>query len=892
MAGIAVALNTPQDAEACKQFCQQVLSVRHWGPAEQRALCERLPLLMQRLYGWLGLPIAGIEEGLLRTFHPNGPLAAHLSAMTAPTFVYPLRRLPPRALRAAVLAAGGPDGFNPRSRTTIGRSFRLDGLGIPRSSDEAFGSPWFGLLGAGRLARSPDGGVEGVTLTAQEYVLTCLVHYLICVEPPMPISQTSGPGPGGPTGMPGGSAGAPYPGGFSGFQGAAQPAVGAPLSSSQPVGVSGGFGVGGGGFGAFPGGRAGPSQHVPPGTLRPSLDRILLAQLRAHLPHGQYELAYANEPRAARFLLHLLHEFLLAPQPSTEDLPPSLRADASVASLARAKPAALHALRLVAIHMLAHPALRRGCEEGQPTSGHGANARAVRLTREAALLNPPLVDLLIEILTALCDQKQAGLEMLTSLTKLWLILIQPWKARRLYNWYLEARPDGPRLEPPTQQGMGGIGFGAAAGPCNAGNKQNASLDVALEGLAPDVPFGAPDVPGPFLPGSFNSGADSSSSAPPSQADGRGMSGAASSSSAGPSRNNAVMAVPPLVPGDGDAMSWRGYVAKFHGAYCLLEAFLNAPLHAELCMQLCRGLAGVTTSTSAGAQSPGLFGSGQAAFPNDPPSAEPVLPNPVRLGVGLAGGWGGETPPAVAQLLKQRHVVAALRTFAQALLCFADSRLLSVIGSLPADSGGLGYPALPLLSGCGEGVCLRPEASLALSATWAALLAASSLPELRPVIATVSQQLQRTPQWAFAERPPTLEDPQMTHKAYAIRILGELAGQQQKQQQRVEYIPSSLFDVQLEGAAPVTMPAPRPQSTLADAIFVGSEWQRPVRGGEVEILIQVAYWSACSIDWMLGRQPKAITTGQVPQTEWPRAFANWKLSTSAVSALFVAVAMLW
>ena len=40
--------------------------------------------LMQRLHGWFALTNPGLEEAVLRTFHPQGPLSPLFAAMAAP----------------------------------------------------------------------------------------------------------------------------------------------------------------------------------------------------------------------------------------------------------------------------------------------------------------------------------------------------------------------------------------------------------------------------------------------------------------------------------------------------------------------------------------------------------------------------------------------------------------------------------------------------------------------------------------------------------------------------------------------------------------------------------------------------------------------------------------
>lgn len=102
--------------------------------------------------------------------------------------------------------------------------------------------------------------------------------------------------------------------------------------------------------------------------------------------------------------------------------------------------------------------------------------------------------------------------------------------------------------------------------------------------------------------------------------------------------------------------------------------------------------------------------------------------------------------------------------------------------------------------------------------------------------------------------------------------------------------ASLGDAEPTAAAAASAAnLPRLQSQLAQAAFQGSEWQRPVRGGEVELLLQLAYYVALLIDRALGRMPRAVANGggQVPQTEWPRMFADWRC-TAVVSVLLAVV----
>ena len=93
---------------------------------------------------------------------------------------------------------------------------------------------------------------------------------------------------------------------------------------------------------------------------------------------------------------------------------------------------------------------------------------------------------------------------------------------------------------------------------------------------------------------------------------------------------------------------------------------------------------------------------------------------------------------------------------------------------------------------------------------------------------------------------------------------------------------------LLGPAPAQV-APAPLAT-GPLEFQGSEWQRPVRGGELEQLLCIAYYLANAIDRMLGRCPLMTPCGPVPQTEWPRVFGNWKFTLFLTLALLMAV--LW
>merc|ERR1712061_89274 len=94
--------------------------------------------------------------------------------------------------------------------------------------------------------------------------------------------------------------------------------------------------------------------------------------------------------------------------------------------------------------------------------------------------------------------------------------------------------------------------------------------------------------------------------------------------------------------------------------------------------------------------------------------------------------------------------------------------------------------------------------------------------------------------------PPLEDNTL-HRSFAEQVLREM-GQRSSD-------PAKTVPTLSHGAA----------SPLAEAMFIGSEWERPVRGGEMELLVQIAYWLAHTIDQLLGREPKSLVHHQVPQT---------------------------
>ncbi|CAE7547771.1 GST1 [Symbiodinium natans] len=758
--------------------------------------------------------------------------ALSIEKIETPSFVFPLRKLPPRTLKALVLACGG----GPLPQTQLGaplpqsqpyaqapyapyaHSHGLSGLSwgaVGKGGWWGGGVGWegdgrrfpnsvlndpnslFALLGPTRLAGASS-DLEGLLLTPQEYVLTTFVYYLVA-EPPPP-SKASGTG----------------------------------SSSSTNPSSSGTTNPGSQGQGSMVGTWGGSSRSSRQlGALSSTYDRLLLAHMQTHLPHRQYE-ARAQESRASLFFTRLLHEFLFA------QLPFGAGSFGTCTSDVRLQPAALHASRLVVLHLLANPCLRQGCEETADRMMMDARNQfgpqrmqymwVARITREMSLLGPAAIQMIAELLTKLQSQKEVGLEAVTSLTRLWLVFLQPWKAPRLYEWYLSLRPTTPRLEP--------------AQPSAA--KTSRPVDVALLGMEPET-TGEPPVP--LVPKEALEDVDVQSTV----SAGTRLAAAAGLTSAGLSLAASAAATSHLVPGAGDPSSWQNYVRGFQGAYLLLEAILSTPLHAELCLELVRHGAGWDRNDS--------------IFANVGLTA--ARPSPT-------GNWGNTPPPTAAHLLRQRHAIQALKALGQALLCF-DGQLLQILQGLPPDCGQwlaergflLDAPMLPLF----EGSSIRPQLMRAVSITWAALLSAASVVELQPLLAAVSRQLQHSSLWV-AGNFPALEDTNK-HRPFAQTVLQELG------QGRGSAATSSP-------SAPPAQNPPQLTQSLPAVEFTGSEWQRPVRGGEFEPLLCLAYWLANAIDRGLGRSPLLTGCGPVPQTEWPRMFANWKLTLFVNLLLFLAV----
>lgn len=527
-----------------------------------------------------------------------------------------------------------------------------------------------------------------------------------------------------------------------------------------------------------PGGMgAGAAAMRAPGGVSVAYDRLLLAHLCKHLPHSVYE-AVAETP-LAQFFLSLLHEFLLAPEPAQGSLPNEypfhvIMQDARL----QYGPGALHAARLVAIHILANPSLRRGCEQQHSSA---------QLTRVAALLLPALVTFVNDLAGGMAVQKQrVCLEPFTSLMKLWLVLLQPWKAPRLHAYYAKILP--PQRQEQAGRAAGLASFGAAVLGQKKEGSSSEEVDVALLGLEPEKPAGP-------------------------------LGGLGSGSGSGATARLPPMVIVPkgevLAPGHGDARSWRSYVQKLHttayGAQTFARVLVPGGAHRDLCWRLTK------------------FLSDSSKWPNPPDE------------------------------LKNQNL-NAVRVMAQALLCFTDPVLISVLKELPPGKATL-FQA---------GGLLHADAGASLRLAWAAVLAGSGHPEIKKIVQAVSRHLATS---ALDALLPPMGD------AAAVRVFAKSV-LEEAPPGAIRPAASSSLGTQA-AAAPIAQFGPPPR-------FHGSEWERPIRQGEAEVLLHICYTLALLLDWIIGREPRAAHCGAVPQTEWPRLFASRLVFSCVVVALLFIV----
>merc|ERR1712232_603291 len=129
--------------------------------------------------------------------------------------------------------------------------------------------------------------------------------------------------------------------------------------------------------------------------------------------------------------------------------------------------------------------------------------------------------------------------------------------------------------------------------------------------------------------------------------------------------------------------------------------------------------------------------------------------------------------------------------------------------------------------------LHAKTVSAVSLAWAGLLVYKdwhdSRMELTPLLCAISKQFALTNLWTTHGIPTIFEAD--AHHEFVKRVCDK-------------FRPSSA----MSGPAAVVEMVPR---------FMGSEWQRPKRGGEVEILLLITYWLAMLIDTLLGREFRVV-----------------------------------
>lgn len=808
--GVAEALMVPMEEPACRRFCAEVvLNSKNWGASEQLKFFDYVPLAIQRFFVWLDLGMPMIEDPIVRTFHPVGPIADLLVSWGAPSFTLPLGRLPPRVV-CTICMLQAPPPFAPAS---------FGSMPSLRSQPPSF---WVQLIGDrqqfGTLAtmgKSP-GPAATITLAAPEYFLSCFALYLLRDPSLSAFPGHQRPGMQGQTGMQGGMAGT---GSGMGMQGGGMQGGG-----MQGGGMGMGGGVGGGvGMGFV---RGGPRVDV----ISPVFERLFLAQLQFHLRHVDYEMATAQESHLSRFFLHLLNEFWVAPNPPVEDIPAGLN---NVSLDARSRVPLLHAIRLLIMHVLANPALRRSCEDAQ-----GAPGRPARLTREVSVLGPSVAEMITSLLRTPRPQ-QGSLEWVTSLMKLWLVFLQPWKAPRLHAHYCVLRRVNlqPGESPVTE-----------SAPRTGASDQQRSPDLALYGLEADpLPSPGHQV---LLPTILTATLQEYTQ----QVDmaGSTLGGVASGVA---SMITGTQAEVPLMPSDGDAESWQGYVAHFQVMYLMLDEFLSTTAMVNLCSRLRSKDGTQSVSSSATQASAG------------------------------AGGQGVVASLLTQNLLRTPAIAAALRAIGQAVLCLTDPSLVRVLKAIGERHGASGVRGQVLV---GPDGAIAPEVVSAVSLAWATLLECRNASvEFQPMLVAISRQLNASPEWALLKL-PRVQDVS-DNRALSQLASGLWASVKHKLPDQnpgggplpalaessdvIRDVDGALTDLGRQMLTSQGRLCPASQ-----ARFVGSEWQKPKQSGEWEWLLYLTFVLATWIDRVLQRGSLAVGGDVfIPKTEWPRMFANWKLT---------------
>eukprot|EP00438_Fugacium_kawagutii_P025759 Skav221055 [mRNA] locus=scaffold1448:392601:409746:+ [translate_table: standard] len=410
----------------------------------------------------------------------------------------------------------------------------------------------------------------------------------------------------------------------------------------------------------------------------------------------------------------------------------------------------------------------------------------------------------------------------------WLVLLQPWKAPRLYQWYQSLRSPEPRLEAPgsvTRWDRCRIRVPKALGAQGRGPQR--PVDVALLGLEPEMPSGG-EAPVPQVPKQF-------------------------------------------VEDD---------LAAAVSAYFLLEAILSTPLHVELCLELARHCAGWD-------RAPGIFASmGRAAQSSGwgnqaAPTAQQLLRqrHAIQALKVLAQVLLCFSDTQLLQVLQswpnQDIGVWLLEYRGVATL---EPPMLPIFEDEMRERKRKVRPQLLIL-----GPHRADLQRKAVQVTWAALLAAASITELQPILAAVSQKLQHSrfqSEEAESQLSECLGSGLRSWEVCPLLEVGSFLGQRSLVVRPADPPSASLLGPL---AAPIG-------ATVVE--FRGSEWERPIRGGEWERLLRFAYWLAGHIDVMMGRGPLMTPCGPVPQTEWPRVLGNWKVTSFLIVALLSKILAVW
>jgi hypothetical protein len=191
---------------------------------------------------------------------------------------------------------------------------------------------------------------------------------------------------------------------------------------------------------------------------------------------------------------------------------------------------------------------------------------------------------------------------------------------------------------------------------------------------------------------------------------------------------------------------------------------------------------------------------------------------------------------VRKLLSQ-DVLDALKVLGQVLLCFLDKDFSEMLASLQ----------------------LAPQDSKRLRNVWVTLLVASEHDELRLLVSVIDEQLNHSQRWTELPSKTMFFD------------CSDSGIEQRKQ--LVESVKRSLG---AQADAPSHSSLRQVDSVVHAAGFEGSEWEKPVREGEMECLLHVCYLLALFVDRLAGKSPRQLPSGlAVPHTDWPRLFANWK-----------------